>query len=422
MRIVRDIFEALIAKCNGETLSIASAYLAEVRADDGLQLGTPTRRESTSRTELVPVNAAAPSKIAYVPTCLEAYMFGSNLTLSAAVRGNVALLATVEQLVAMNEASANGTIVECGMPRARCEMDCLPLRNKGKLGLYELTSHLHSSFETENESTESSEVFYLRSLRRLKGRASDQLSRTQASFRQLFDRAASHYFSAIEGLHGTAIRVALQVVSFVAVAAGGLSLLLEAKDWIRAASEALFNQVKDASVSLVSTSTTALGRQARSALFLASMSGLALLCFGRRLVATGITRLRRLKGRASDQLSRTQASFRQLFDRAASHYFSAIEGLHGTAIRVALQVVSFVAIAAGGLSLLLEAKDWVRAASEALFNQVKDASVSLVSRSTTALGRQTRSTTFDVAFYDFNGTSVSLVSTRRLQATYMSLG
>ncbi|EJK66667.1 hypothetical protein THAOC_12392, partial [Thalassiosira oceanica] len=204
-----------------------------------------------------------------------------------------------------------------------------------------------------------------------------------------------------------------------ALARGGLSLLLEAKDRVRAAIEALFNQVKqvkEALVSLVSRSTTALGRQARSALFLASMSGLVLICFGRRLVATGITSLRRLKGRASDQLSRTRESFRQLCNRAAHFYCSAIEGAHGVINRAASQVVSFVAIAAavargivpsastlaaalarGGLSLLLEAKDRVRAAIEALFNQVKqvkEALVSLVSRSTTALGRQARSALF----------------------------
>jgi len=116
------------------------------------------------------------------------------------------------------------------------------------------------------------------------------------------------------------------------------------------------------------------------------MSGLVLICFGRRLVATGITSLRRLKGRASDQLSRTRESFRQLCNWAAHYYCSAIEGTD----RVASQVVSFVAIAAavaggivqstsalatalarGGLRLLLEATDRVHAAIEALFNQVK---------------------------------------------------
>ena len=170
------------------------------------------------------------------------------------------------------------------------------------------------------------------SLCRVNGRASDLLSRAQASFRLLCNRAAGHYISAIEGSHGNVIGVALQVFSFVAIAAAvacgicpssvqivaytrtatalarGSTLLLEAKDWIRAAVEARFNQVKDATVSLVTTSTTALGRQARSLLCLASISRLMLACFGRRQVAVSIRSCRRLKLRVSDQLSRARVS------------------------------------------------------------------------------------------------------------------
>ena len=112
----------------------------------------------------------------------------------------------------------------------------------------------------------------IRSLRRVKGRASDQLTRTATAL------------------------------------ARGSTLLLEAKDWIRAAVEARFNQVKDATVSLVTTSTTALGRLVRSALFLASMIVLVLACFCMIQVAALIGSLRRVKGRASDQLSRARVS------------------------------------------------------------------------------------------------------------------
>ncbi|EJK45701.1 hypothetical protein THAOC_35670 [Thalassiosira oceanica] len=178
------------------------------------------------------------------------------------------------------------------------------------------------------------------SLRRLKGRASDNLARSRVSPRLLCNRAARRYGSAIGGSHGIAIgiviRHALQAVSFVAIAAAlsfglcpsdvqllgytraadalarCLSLLLEAKDWIRPAIEALLNQVKDALVGLVSTSTTAIGHQARGTHFLASMSGLELVCFDGRQVAASIGSLRRLKGRASDNLARSRVSPRLL--------------------------------------------------------------------------------------------------------------
>ncbi|EJK60285.1 hypothetical protein THAOC_19387, partial [Thalassiosira oceanica] len=129
---------------------------------------------------------------------------------------------------------------------------------------------------------------------------------------------------------------------FFVLATKALGLLLEAKDWIHAAA-ALFNQVSHALVGLVSRSTTALGRQARSALFLASMIRLALLCFGRKQVEALMSRL---KAQVSDQLSRARLSLQPLCNRAAHYYCSAIEGAHGVINRAASQVASFVAIAA----------------------------------------------------------------------------
>ena len=99
--------------------------------------------------------------------------------------------------------------------------------------------------------------------------------------------------------------------------------LLGARDGIRGAIESLSDQVKVAVVGLASTSTTAVGGLARSALFFKSR----LLVVGRMQVAAMIGRLRSLNTRASDRLARIQESFRRLGERGLRLLCAALEGL-----------------------------------------------------------------------------------------------
>ena len=151
MRFFHDIIEALTARGNGKTMSVTSAYRAEKMRADDLAMGA-------SKTDL----AAVSPKMSFFPSFLETCVFGSNITLSAVVGGNTELLLCVERLVAMNEASANGVIVKCGMQRVWGKTDCPNLRNKGELNLFVLTSLLYPSCNTTNEGTvEPSAIFDL---------------------------------------------------------------------------------------------------------------------------------------------------------------------------------------------------------------------------------------------------------------------
>ena len=85
MRFFHDIIEALTARGNGKTMSVTSAYRAEKMRADDLAMGA-------SKTDL----AAVSPKMSFVPSCLETCVFGSNITLSAVVGGNAALLTCVE--------------------------------------------------------------------------------------------------------------------------------------------------------------------------------------------------------------------------------------------------------------------------------------------------------------------------------------
>ena len=151
MRFFHDMIEALTARGNGKTMSVTSAYRAEKMRADDLAMGA-------SKTDL----AAVSPKMSFFPSFLETCVFGSNITLSAVVGGNTELLLCVERLVAMNEASANGVIVKCGMQRVWGKTDCPNLRNKGELNLFVLTSLLYPSCNTTNEGTvEPSAIFDL---------------------------------------------------------------------------------------------------------------------------------------------------------------------------------------------------------------------------------------------------------------------